>query len=136
MKIPASYNIKGGDRYDMTLLDCPPGMTLLSESVFDDADALLIPTTLSLRTLKQLHRLIVDTPPLGLAPFLLDADLTDPVPLTAAVQRQQVAAGAHAKGLHGLQHRLRRQAGVGGVRPAHFSLPGASGREYGVIDCV
>lgn len=43
--------------YDYVFLDCPPGLTLLSESVFEAADVLvipLIPTSLSLRTLKQL----------------------------------------------------------------------------------
>ena len=47
------------DRYDVALLDCPPGITLTSESVFDAADALIvptIPTTLSERTLDQLTR--------------------------------------------------------------------------------
>ena len=45
------------DRYDVALLDCAPGITLTSESVFGAADALIvptIPTTLSERTLDQL----------------------------------------------------------------------------------
>jgi chromosome partitioning protein len=45
--------------YDYVFLDCPPGITLLSENVFSASDALLvptIPTTLSLRTLDQLLR--------------------------------------------------------------------------------
>jgi cellulose biosynthesis protein BcsQ len=45
--------------YDYVFLDCPPGITLLSENVFRAADVLLvptIPTTLSLRTLHQLLR--------------------------------------------------------------------------------
>jgi cellulose biosynthesis protein BcsQ len=48
-----------GDRYERVYLDCAPGITLASESVFHAADALLvptIPTTLSLRTLDQLLR--------------------------------------------------------------------------------
>jgi len=43
--------------YDVTILDCPPGISLTSEAVFRSADALLvptIPTTLSVRTLDQL----------------------------------------------------------------------------------
>lgn len=43
--------------YDRVFLDCPPGITLGSESVFGAADALLvptIPTILSLRTFAQL----------------------------------------------------------------------------------
>lgn len=45
------------DRYDVAILDCPPGITLTSESIFGAADALLVPTvpaTLSARTLEQL----------------------------------------------------------------------------------
>ncbi len=58
-------------RYDVALLDCPPGITLTSESVFGAADALLvptIPTTLSVRTLGQLTDFLADHPP---APMLL-----------------------------------------------------------------
>jgi chromosome partitioning protein len=43
--------------YDVIFLDCPPGISLLSESVLDAADTVLvplIPTTLSVRTLDQL----------------------------------------------------------------------------------
>ena len=43
--------------YEYVFLDCPPNITLLSESVIEAVDALLvpvIPTTLSLRTLDQL----------------------------------------------------------------------------------
>ncbi|HEX8582199.1 MAG TPA: ParA family protein [Acidimicrobiales bacterium] len=44
--------------YDVVLLDCPPSISLVSESVFRAAATLLVPlvpTTLSLRTLDQLH---------------------------------------------------------------------------------
>ena len=44
-------------RYDLLILDCPPGLTRLSENVFEAADLLLvpmIPAPLSLRTLDQL----------------------------------------------------------------------------------
>ena len=59
------------DRYDLALLDCAPGITLTSESVFDAADALVvptIPTTLSVRTLEQLTRFLAEQPR---APMLL-----------------------------------------------------------------
>ena len=49
--------------YDVIFLDCPPGISLLSESVLDAADTLivpLIPTTLSVRTLDQLTEFISD----------------------------------------------------------------------------
>jgi chromosome partitioning protein len=47
--------------YDLIVLDCPPGISLLSESVLHAADVLLvplIPTTLSVRTLDQLSEFI------------------------------------------------------------------------------
>jgi cellulose biosynthesis protein BcsQ len=45
------------EHYDLAVLDCPPSISLVSESVFDAADALLvplIPSTLTLRTFEQL----------------------------------------------------------------------------------
>lgn len=45
------------DEYDYVILDCPPGISLVSENIFRAVDALvvpIIPTTLSLRTLEQL----------------------------------------------------------------------------------
>ena len=59
------------DRYDVALLDCAPGITLTSESVFAAADALIvptIPTTLSERTLDQLTDFLAGHPP---APMVL-----------------------------------------------------------------
>ncbi len=53
------------ERYDVAILDCPPGITLTSESVFAAVDALLvptIPTTLSARTLEQLAGFLADNP--------------------------------------------------------------------------
>jgi chromosome partitioning protein len=47
--------------YDVVFLDCPPGISLLSESVLKAADTLLvplIPTTLSVRTLDQLTEFV------------------------------------------------------------------------------
>jgi len=49
------------DEYEFMFLDCPPSISLVSESVFDAADALLvpiIPATLSSRTLDQLHAVL------------------------------------------------------------------------------
>lgn len=61
------------DRYDIALLDCAPGITLTSESVFAASNALIvptIPTTLSQRTLDQLaHFLAEQTNPPILLPF-------------------------------------------------------------------
>ena len=60
--------------YDVIVLDCPPGISLLSESVMHAADMLivpLIPTTLSVRTLDQLTSFLAgfDRPPAVLAFF-------------------------------------------------------------------
>jgi chromosome partitioning protein len=49
------------DDYEYTFLDCPPSISLVSESVFEAADALLvpiIPATLSSRTLEQLQSVL------------------------------------------------------------------------------
>jgi cellulose biosynthesis protein BcsQ len=49
------------DEYDYVFLDCPPSLSLVSESVFEAADALLvpiIPATLSSRTFAQLDGLV------------------------------------------------------------------------------
>jgi cellulose biosynthesis protein BcsQ len=51
------------EEYDYIFLDCPPNISLLSEAVFGAADALIspiIPTTLSVRTLKQLENYMDD----------------------------------------------------------------------------
>ncbi len=53
------------DEYDYVFLDCPPSISLASESVFRAADALLvpvIPTTLSIRTFDQLDRFVDANP--------------------------------------------------------------------------
>jgi chromosome partitioning protein len=47
--------------YDYVFLDCPPSISLVSESVFEAADALLvpmIPATLSSRTFDQLRKVV------------------------------------------------------------------------------
>jgi cellulose biosynthesis protein BcsQ len=58
--------------YDYTFLDCPPSVSLVSESVFEAADALLvpiIPATLSSRTFEQIERLLSANGPRVLAFF-------------------------------------------------------------------
>jgi cellulose biosynthesis protein BcsQ len=103
------------DEYDYVFLDCPPSISSASESVFAAADILLvptIPTTLSLRTYKQikkffkeenydamkilpffamvdlrkqLHRLIVEYPP-SFMPGVLDSY----IPYASEVERMGV----------------------------------------------
>lgn len=65
--------------YDFIFLDCPPSISLLSEAVFEAADALLspiIPSTLSIRTLDQLQSVLIDKElnTLALIPFFSMVD--------------------------------------------------------------
>ncbi|MGF1563685.1 MAG: ParA family protein [Geminicoccaceae bacterium] len=67
------------DDYDLVLLDCPPGLTLLAENVLHAADYMLvpvIPTTLSARTLEQLTSFCVKNgvTRLQIMPFLSMVD--------------------------------------------------------------
>jgi chromosome partitioning protein len=114
--------------YDLALLDCPPGMTLVSEGVFAAADCLLvptIPTRLSLRTLEQIARHLEKKGPRGLAvlPFfsmvdrrraahreIIDGDregpfpfLKTPIPYSSTVEKM----GVHRKPLGAYAPRSR-----------------------------
>lgn len=67
------------DDYDVVFLDCAPSISLVSENIFRAADTLLIPTiptTLSLRTLKQIYDYFSDAglPTEGLLPFFSMVD--------------------------------------------------------------
>jgi cellulose biosynthesis protein BcsQ len=66
------------EEYDFLFLDCPPSISLVSESVFEAADYLLvptIPTTLSLRTLGQLTKhLRKQSIRVGVLPFFCMVD--------------------------------------------------------------
>jgi len=51
------------DEYDWVFLDCPPSISLVSESVFETADVILVPivpATLSSRTIEQLDAVVAD----------------------------------------------------------------------------
>ena len=59
----AEHAPPGGAPYDVAILDCAPGITLASESVFRAVDALLvptIPTPLSQRMLQQLVEFLAE----------------------------------------------------------------------------
>lgn len=67
-------------RFDLALLDCPPSVSLVTEAVLRAADVVLapvVPTTLSLRTLDQVRRLVREvgggSPPV-VVPFLSMVD--------------------------------------------------------------
>lgn len=52
-----------GERFDLTILDCPPSVSLVSETVVKSVDAILvpvIPSTLSMRTLHQVRAFVTD----------------------------------------------------------------------------
>jgi chromosome partitioning protein len=52
-----------GGEYDWVFLDCPPSISLVSESVFEAADVVLVPivpATLSSRTIDQLDAVLAD----------------------------------------------------------------------------
>ncbi|ALP52029.1 hypothetical protein Tel_02115 [Candidatus Tenderia electrophaga] len=104
------------DDYDLVFIDCAPSISLVSENIFRAADMLLIPTiptTLSLRTLKQIydhfrnedlptdrlhpffsmvdrrrqmHRLIIEQPPQTLTLFL-----SARIPYISEIERMGVA---------------------------------------------
>lgn len=68
------------EQYDYIFLDCPPNLSLLSESVFGAAHALIspiIPTTLSVRTFHQLEDYLREHSPrpAKLLPFFSMVDL-------------------------------------------------------------
>ena len=69
------------DHYDLALLDCPPSISLASESVFGAADTLLVPVvpaTLASRTLAQLVDFLDD-----------QVDAPDVLPLLSMVDRRR-----------------------------------------------
>ena len=52
-----------GGRFDLVILDCPPSISLVSETVVKTVDAILvpvIPSTLSMRTLHQVRAFVAD----------------------------------------------------------------------------
>src|SRR6185503_4076886 len=67
------------ERYASVILDCPPGMSLVSENVMHAADALvvpLMPSPLSVRMLEQLFEFVAhkDWPDLRVLPFFSVVD--------------------------------------------------------------
>ena len=82
--------------YDVVFLDCPPSISLVSESVFEAADTLLvplIPSTLTLRTFEQLSDFLgeVDHQPDVLAFFSM-------VDRRKRLHRQVVESLPHGRG--------------------------------------
>ena len=84
------------EHYDVVFLDCPPSISLVSESVFEAADTLLvplIPSTLTLRTFEQLGDFLgeVDHQPDVLAFFSM-------VDRRKRLHRQVVESLPHGRG--------------------------------------
>ena len=95
------------DRYDLVILDCPPSVSLVSETVIRTVDAILvpvIPSTLSMRTLHQVRSFVAEqTRAAEVLPFLSMVDrrkkmhneislacLADPAFLTVAIPSASV----------------------------------------------
>lgn len=60
------------DTYTWVFIDCPPGMTMLAESIFNASDLILVPvvpTTLSVRTYADLRKYMLNRKP-GNTPYL------------------------------------------------------------------
>jgi cellulose biosynthesis protein BcsQ len=65
------------DSYDLAILDCAPSISLVSESVFEAAELLLVPlvpSTLSVRTLEQLNAFLAGRAQPAVLPFLSMVD--------------------------------------------------------------
>jgi len=94
-------------RYDLVVLDCPPSVSLVSETVVGTVDAILvpvIPSTLSMRTLHQVRAFVAEQPDAAaVLPFLSMVDrrkkmhnelglacLADPAFLTTAIPSASV----------------------------------------------
>ena len=57
---------KVGHGYEYMLLDCPPGLSILSENVFAAADLILVPTIPTVLSLRTLSRLVEHVGPRGM----------------------------------------------------------------------
>src|SRR5262249_255693 len=57
---------KVGHGYEYMLLDCPPGLSLLSENLFAAADLILVPTIPTVLSLRTLSRLVEHVGPRGM----------------------------------------------------------------------
>ena len=107
------------DQYDVIFLDCPPGISLLSESVLQAADSLLvplIPTVLSLRTLDQLTDFLGSFDgqrPRGAGVLLHDR----PAQAAAPGDRRAAAGRARRRGRGRHPLAVADRADVGGARP-------------------
>ena len=116
--------------YDVIFLDCPPGISLLSESVLQAADSLLIPlipTVLSLRTLDQLTDFISSFDgqrPAGAGVLLHDRPAQDPAP----GDRRAAADRARRRGRGGHPLAVTDRADVGGTGPGRRVRPEQPGR--------
>lgn len=122
--------------YDLAILDCPPSISLVSESVFETADALLvplIPSVLSVRTFEQLLEFVgsqVDTRPEIVAFFSmvdrrkrLHRDLVDQLPsLYPDIVAAAIPAAADVERMGGRREPLADFAPQSAAARAYSSL--------------
>jgi chromosome partitioning protein len=121
------------EHYDVAMLDCPPSISLVSENVFEAADALLvpmIPTTLSLRTYEQLVRFVVDE--VGRRPEIIP--FFSMVDLRRSLHREVVGSlPAHRHGIAFTSIPVRadvEQMGRHRAPVASFAPRGSAARSY------
>jgi cellulose biosynthesis protein BcsQ len=142
------------DEYDYIFLDCPPSISLVSESVFEAAGALLVPVvpaTLSSRTLAQLDAVLARGPALLAFFSMVDRRrrlhretmeslraqrpelLTAAIPVSAEIERMgaqrepltvSAPRGRAAAAYRALWQEVRGRLGVGGAGPAGVAVDG------------
>lgn len=117
--------------YDYIFLDCPPSISLLSESVFEAADALLvpvIPATLSSRTVAQLERVVGDETMLLLFFSMVDGrkrlhrEVMEQLAEHRSVLRTVIPASADVERMGVRRTALEEFAPHGRAAPAHRDL--------------
>jgi len=113
-------------RYERVVLDCPPGLSSLTASVFETADALAVPTipsTLSLRALASLHQHLKPQRQRGLQllPFLSMLDARKAL-------HREVHAFVRAKGLGFLSTEIPYSAQIESMAAQRLPLT-VSGRQ-------
>lgn len=117
--------------YDLILLDCPPGISLVSENVFAVADLLLvplIPTTLSVRTLEQLDGFLREKMPESAPRVLPFFSIADP----AKDLHRAIMQSAPGPGLAILETVIPETAAIEGMGLQRMPITASAGDEVAV----
>ena len=118
------------DHYDLAILDCPPSISLASESVFGAAHTLLVPVvpaTLASRTLGQLTAFLDDQldAPVGGAVPVDGRPAPAPPPRAGRLARVRLAGAARHRRARRRGHRAdgHRAGAAGRLRAEHAGRP-------------